>query len=44
MHGYLRRLLIRFIDHFKTDLIKNIYHMRIEGNEPTSDPKQNKVD
>ena len=33
---YKMRLLLRCIHHFKTDLIYNMYHMRISGNEPSS--------
>ena len=40
-----KRLLLRCIHHFKTDLINNMDHMRISGTEPTliSDPLPNKV-
>ena len=33
---YKKRLLLRCIHHFKTDLINNMDHMRISGNEPSS--------
>ena len=33
---YLKRLLLRWLHHFKTDLINNIDYMRILGNEPSS--------
>ena len=31
-----KRLLIRCIHHFKSDLINNMDHMRISGTEPSS--------
>ena len=31
-----KRLLLRCIHHFKSDLINNMDHMRISGNEPSS--------
>ena len=33
---YKKRLLLRFIHHFKSDLINNMDHMRISDNEPSS--------
>ena len=33
---YEQRLLLRCIHHFKSDLINNMDHMRISGNEPSS--------
>ena len=36
MLEYKKRLLFRCIHHFKSDLINNIDHMRISGNEPSS--------
>ena len=33
---YKKRLLLRCIHHFYTDLINNMDHMRISGNEPSS--------
>ena len=33
---YEKRLLLRCIHHFKSDLINNMDHMRISGNEPSS--------
>ena len=33
---YRKRLLLRYIHHFKSDLINNMDHMRISGNEPSS--------
>ena len=36
MHKYEKRLLLRCIHHFKSDLINNMDHMRISGNEPSS--------
>ena len=33
---YKKRLLLRCIHHFKSDLINNMDHMRISGNEPSS--------
>ena len=33
---YIKRLLLRCIHHFKSDLINNMDHMRISGNEPSS--------
>ena len=32
----LRRLLLRCMHHFKSDLINNMNHMRISGTEPSS--------
>ena len=34
--NYKKRLLLRCIHHFKSDLIYNMDHMRISGNEPSS--------
>ena len=31
-----KRLLLRCINHFKSDLINNMDYMRISGNEPSS--------
>ena len=31
-----KRLLLRCIHHFKSDLINDMDHMRISGNEPSS--------
>ena len=40
---YEKRLLIRFIHHFKSDLIHNMDHMRTSGTETLiSDPEPNK--
>ena len=33
---YKKRLILRCIHHFKTDLINNMDHMRISGIEPSS--------
>ena len=33
---YEKRLLLRYIQHFKSDVINNMDHMRISGNEPSS--------
>ena len=33
---YTKRLLLRCIHHFKSDLIDNMDHMRISGTEPSS--------
>ena len=33
---YIKRLLLRCIHHFKSDLINNMDHMRISGTEPSS--------
>ena len=33
---YSKRLLLRCLHYFKTDLINNMDHMRISGNEPSS--------
>ena len=33
---YKKRLLLRCIHHFKTDLINNMDHMRILGTKPAS--------
>ena len=33
---YKKRLLLRCIHHFKSDLINNMYHMCISGTEPSS--------
>ena len=33
---YKKRLLLRCIHHFKSDLMNNMDHMRISGNEPLS--------
>ena len=33
---YKKRLLLRCIHHFKSDLIYNMDHMRISGTEPSS--------
>ena len=33
---YKKRLLLRCIHHFKSDLINNMDHMRISGTEPSS--------
>ena len=33
---YKKRLLLRLKHHFKSDLINNMDHMRISGNEPSS--------
>ena len=33
---YGKRLLLRCIHHFKSDLINNMGHMRISGTEPSS--------
>ena len=33
---YKKRLLLRYIHHFKSDLINNMDHMRISGTEPSS--------
>ena len=33
---YKKRLLLRCIHHFKSDLIYNLDHMRISGTEPSS--------
>ena len=33
---YEQRFLLRCIHHFKSDLINNMDHMRISGNEPSS--------
>ena len=33
---YKKRLLLRCIHHFKSDLIINMDHMRISGTEPSS--------
>ena len=33
---YTKRLLLRYIHHFKSDLTNNMDHMRISGNEPSS--------
>ena len=34
--NYKKRLLLRCIHHFKSDLINNMDHMRISGTEPSS--------
>ena len=34
--NYKKRLLLRCIHHFNFDLINNMDHMRISGNEPSS--------
>ena len=36
MYKYKKRFLLRCIHHFKSDLIYNMDHMRISGNEPSS--------
>ena len=36
VNEYKRRLLLRCIHHFKSDLIYNMDHMRISGTEPSS--------
>ena len=36
LYEYKKRLLLRCIHHFKSDLINNMDHMRISGNEPSS--------
>ena len=33
---YKKRLLLRCLHHFKSDLINNMDHMRISGTEPSS--------
>ena len=33
---YKKRLLLRCIHHFKSDLINNMDHMRISGTQPSS--------
>ena len=33
---YEQRLLLRYIHHFKSDLINDMDHMRISGTEPSS--------
>ena len=33
---YKKRLLLRCIHHFKSDLVNNMDHMRISGTEPSS--------
>ena len=33
---YKKRLLLRCIHHFRSDLINNMDHMRISGTEPSS--------
>ena len=33
---YKKRLLLRCIHHFKSDIINNMDHMRISGTEPSS--------
>ena len=33
---YKKRLLLRYIHHFESDLINNTDHMRISGTEPSS--------
>ena len=35
-YKYKKRLLLRCIHHFKSDLINNMDHMRISGTEPSS--------
>ena len=37
LQEYKMRLLLRCIQHFKTDLINNVDHMRISSTEPSSD-------
>ena len=32
----IKRLLLRCLQHFKSDSINNMYHIRISGNEPSS--------
>ena len=36
LQKYEKRLLLRCIHHFKSDLIYNMDHMRISGTEPAS--------
>ena len=36
VYEYEKRLLLRCIHHFKSDLINNMDHMHISGNEPSS--------
>ena len=36
MEEYKKRLLLRRIHHFKTDLINNMDHMHISGTQPLS--------
>ena len=36
MNIYEKRLLLRCIHHFNSDLINNMDHMRISGTEPSS--------
>ena len=36
LYKYEKRLLLRFIHHFKSELINNMDHMRISGTEPSS--------
>ena len=40
---YKKRLLVRCIHHFKSDLVYNMDHMRISGIEPRSSPEVLKV-
>ena len=35
-HKYKKRLLLKCIHHFKSDLINNVDHMRISGTLPSS--------
>ena len=35
-YKYKKRLLLRCVQHFKSDLINNVDHMRISGTEPSS--------
>ena len=36
VYKYEKRLLLRCIHHFKSDLINKVDHMRISGTEPSS--------
>ena len=36
LHQYKKRLLLRCIHHFKSDLINNMDHMRKSGSKPSS--------
>ena len=36
LNQYKKRLLLRYVHHFESDLINNMDHMRISGTEPSS--------
>ena len=44
MMKYKKRLLLRCIHHFKSDLINNMDHMRISGTEPLAKEVFSKVE